>query len=144
MGWTNRDSDTTDSDTTDSDTTDSDTTDSDSDTDSDTTDNGRDGEGRGTGAMIRLRRKALPLLLPLLALVLSTLPPMTGRPSHAAPAVTTAIAATRPTPPRPRHGEMPPPDFVPAPLRAAVAAARLPLAPRGGAPLPARPLRRAT
>ncbi len=73
--------------------------------------------------MIHLKRKALPLLLPLLALVLSTLPPMMASPSHPAPVATTA-AATRPTPPRPRHSELPPPDFVPAPLRAAEAAAR--------------------
>ncbi len=74
--------------------------------------------------MIRLRRKALPLLLPLLALVLSTLPPMTASPSRPAPVATAVAAATRPTPPRPRHSELPPPDFVPAPLRAAEAAAR--------------------
>jgi len=73
--------------------------------------------------MIQLKRKALPLLLPLLALVLSTLPPLMASPSHPAPVATTA-AATRPTPPRPRHSELPPPDFVPAPLRAAEAAAR--------------------
>jgi len=73
--------------------------------------------------MIQLKRKALPLLLPLLALVLSTLPPLTASPSHPVPVVTTS-AAPRPTPPRPRHSELPPPDFLPAPLRAAEAAAR--------------------